>query len=254
MVDDDREHVRVVDHPFINVLPVDAAVGSFPGQVPGSGVYSIGILGIDRDGFNILDLGGIRGRHALPCIATIFAAEDAIQRARNQNVGIALEHTQGADGFAVHRRQRSPGGAPIIRGKNLADLLAGCAPCRHINMIGIFGVDGNVVEHVLITAQARQARPGAPAIIRAEHLASTRAEQNVIGIVRVVSQAAGIAAIRTQYLPGPGGQHSGAHKTNDEADSEKQQTCAENAPFHSAIHTRRLTPANNIRLLTTLTG
>jgi hypothetical protein len=197
MVDDDRKHVGVVDHALINMLPVGAAVGSLPGQVPGSGIDGVGILGIDRDRFNILDVGGVRGRQALPGIAAIVAAIDAIERAGDHYVGITLVHGQGADRFAVHRGQRLPVWPPSTGAEDFADLLARSAPRRHINTVGILRIDGDVVEHVIVAAQARQARPGASAIVRSKHLAGAGAEQDVIGIMRVVSQAARIAAVRT---------------------------------------------------------
>ena len=53
--DDDRENVGIVDHAFIDVLPVGAAVAGLPRQVPGSGIDHVRIFGIDRDGFDVLD-------------------------------------------------------------------------------------------------------------------------------------------------------------------------------------------------------
>ena len=97
MIDDDRKHVGVVNHALINMLPVGAGVGSFPGQVPGSGIDGVRIFGIHRNRLDILDVDGVRGRQALPGIAAILAAEDAIERARDEHVGIALVHGHGAD-------------------------------------------------------------------------------------------------------------------------------------------------------------
>jgi hypothetical protein len=64
-------------------------------------------------------------------------------------------------------------------------------------MVGILRVDGNMVEYVFVATEACQARPGSSAVIGTEHLAGAGAEQNVVGILRVVRQAARIAAVRT---------------------------------------------------------
>src|SRR5258706_6670741 len=169
------------------MLPVGAAVGSFPGEVPGSGIDGVGILGIDSDRFNVLNVGGIRGRQTLPGIATIFGTKDAIERARDQYLGITLVHSQGTDRVSVHRGQVVPVAATVAGTENFANLLARYAPRRNINTVGILRIDGDMVEHVIV-AQARQARPWAACIVRSKHLAGTGANRDVIWIVRIVTQ------------------------------------------------------------------
>ena len=60
MIDDDRKHIRVIDHAFVDVLPVGAAIGRLPGQVPGSGINHVGIFGINSNRFDVLDVDMIR--------------------------------------------------------------------------------------------------------------------------------------------------------------------------------------------------
>ena len=87
-VDDDGKYIRVVDHALVDVLPIGACIGGLPRQMPGAGIDDIGILGIDSDRFNILDLGMVGRGEPLPTIATIFAAEYSVQRTSHQHFRI----------------------------------------------------------------------------------------------------------------------------------------------------------------------
>ena len=109
-------------------MPARAAVGRLPGQMPGTGINCVGILRIDRDGFDVLDISVVCGRHAFPAVAAIVAAEDAVKRSGHQYFGIPAEHCHGADGLTVHRGQCAPVLAAVASTKDVANLLAGYAP------------------------------------------------------------------------------------------------------------------------------
>ena len=69
-------------------------------------------------------------------------------------------------------------------------------------------VDGDVVENVVVaSAEMREARPVAAAIIGNKHGSCVGAQEDMVWIVRIVGQAANIAAIRPQGGPltGPNG-------------------------------------------------
>ena len=91
VVDDDRKHIGIVDHALVDVLPVGAAIGSLPREVPRAGVHDVGILRVNRDRLDVLDFGMACGRHALPIVAAVVAAEYAIERARYQNLGFEAD-------------------------------------------------------------------------------------------------------------------------------------------------------------------
>ena len=49
LVNDDGEHIGIIDHAALDVLPGGPAISSLPGQVPGSGEDDVRILGINGD-------------------------------------------------------------------------------------------------------------------------------------------------------------------------------------------------------------
>ena len=83
-IDDDREDIRVVYDAIFHSRPALASVYCLPGQVPGSG----GILRIDGERLDVLDLGIILRRDTLPGVASITTAEYALERADNESLGI----------------------------------------------------------------------------------------------------------------------------------------------------------------------
>src|SRR5581483_3252275 len=100
--------------------------------------------------------------------------------------------------LAVHCRQLVPILSSIMRTEDVASLLVLDTPGSDIDVLGIAGVNHNVIENVVIAAaQVRKARPVMTAILRGENRPSTRAQVHVVRVVRIVSEAADIAAVRT---------------------------------------------------------
>ena len=87
-INDDREHIGVVDNAALDVVPALTAVTGLPRQVPRTRVHNVGIRGIDGDGFNVLDLAAGVWRDPLPGLAPIARPVNAIKRPRNQDVRI----------------------------------------------------------------------------------------------------------------------------------------------------------------------
>ena len=87
-INDDREHIGVVDNAALDVVPALTAIAGLPRQVPRTRVHNVGIRGIDCNGFNVLDLAAGFWRDPLPGLAPIARPVNAIKRSRNQDVGI----------------------------------------------------------------------------------------------------------------------------------------------------------------------
>src|SRR5882672_8357084 len=113
--------------------------------MPSSGIDRVGILGINGDRFDVLDVGMIRWRHAVPVVAAILAAKYAIQGSNDQNFGVAVKHSHGSDGLTVHPRQGIPFLAAVAAAEDVANLLAGYAPGRNIDVLWVLRIDHDVV-------------------------------------------------------------------------------------------------------------
>src|SRR6202011_6107410 len=48
-IDDDREDIRVLDHTVLNVVPMFAAIGRLPRQMPRSSIDNLRVVWVDRD-------------------------------------------------------------------------------------------------------------------------------------------------------------------------------------------------------------
>jgi hypothetical protein len=57
-------------------VPIGAAVGGLPGQVPGAGINGVRILGIDGDGLNFMQVRAAFRSYPVPGLAAVFAAKD----------------------------------------------------------------------------------------------------------------------------------------------------------------------------------
>src|SRR5205823_3218965 len=89
-----------------------------------------------------------------------------------------------------------------MRTENVACLLVVQAPRRYKNVLRILLVKNNVVENVIVArSQMREARPVAAAIVGSENGPGVGAEEDVVGVLRIISQAAYVAAIRPQNRP-----------------------------------------------------
>ena len=121
-----------------------------------------------------------------------------------------------ANRFSVHARKRFPVVAAIVRAIHIAGLLVLDAPGGHIDVFGILRIDGDVIEHIVIAAQMRQARPVMPAIVRQEQCSGAGAEVDTIGILRVEIQTPNIAPVRPQGCPLAGPQRGSRDMANSQ--------------------------------------
>src|SRR5579871_1639612 len=102
----------------------------------------------------------------------------------------------------MHRGNRFPGSAGVVRAEDVAGLLVLYTPRRDVHLVGILGVDREVVDDVIVTA-AQMGKPG-PAmagIAGNEDLAGAGAEKKMIGVFRIVGEAANIASVRSESSP-----------------------------------------------------
>ncbi len=96
----------------------------------------------------------------------------------------------------------------ILGAEQVARLLIFHAPGCGIHVLRILWIDGDVVNYVVIAAaQMGKPRPIVSAIIRDEKCSGAGAQKDVIRVLRIVGQAAHVAAIGTQRSPlaGPKG-------------------------------------------------
>src|ERR1700716_3214095 len=88
-----------------------------------------------------------------------------------------------------------------MRAVDIACLLVLNAPGRNVDVVGILGVNGNVIKNVVIAAEMRQPRPTMSPVGREEKSSGTAAEVNTVGIVRVRTQTPNVSSFRTQSGP-----------------------------------------------------
>src|SRR5436853_7690196 len=102
----------------------------------------------------------------------------------------------------MHSSEGLPFFAAITCAENIADLLARYAPCGNVDVFGILRIDGDVVEHVIIATQTGKPRPIVSRIVRDKKLSGAGTQQEMVRIVRIISQAARVATVRPKCLPG----------------------------------------------------
>src|SRR5205814_3290790 len=88
-IDDDGENIRIIDHALLHIRPALAAVGGFPGQMPGAGVNGLRIVGVDGHRLKVLDLRVMRRADLVRAFAPVEAAIDTINGARHDAFRVA---------------------------------------------------------------------------------------------------------------------------------------------------------------------
>src|SRR5262249_54480458 len=177
------------------------AVRRLPRQVPSSRVNDIGIPGIDRDRLNVLDFRMILRGDALPGIASVTASKYAVQRADDECSGIRGSHGQRTDGFAFHWLDCFPCLA-VINGTEERAAFTLNRPGSYVDHTCAARVEDNVVEHIIVAlTDTSEAGPTGSGISGDVNLSSAGAQQNAVGILRVIREAANVATLRTDRLP-----------------------------------------------------
>ena len=100
-----------------------------------------------------------------------------------------------------------PSLSAILGAEQVTGLLIFHAPGRGIHPVWILGIDGEVVDYVVVAAaQVGKSRPAMAAVGGREKSSGAGAEKNVIRVLRIVGEAAHVASIRPQRGPlsGPG--------------------------------------------------
>ena len=96
-VDDDGEHVGVVDKALLDVVPGLAAVGGLPRQMPCAGVDDVGVDGIYCHRLDFVNFLAAGRTHLRPGSAGIGGAEDAVEGSREEHFRIGRSHGKGAN-------------------------------------------------------------------------------------------------------------------------------------------------------------
>src|SRR3954468_10765563 len=104
------------------------------------------------------------GSDLLPSIATIGGAMHAIERTGNDDLRVRGRQFQGADRHAAHPFERLPGLTAIGGTENIAGLVIDHAPGRNVDLVGVGGIDSDVVENVVVTAEMDEADPAGSAV------------------------------------------------------------------------------------------
>src|SRR5882757_11332816 len=119
-IDDDREHIRVVDDALFDTVPSHAAVGRLPRQMPGSGIDDLWIGGIDRDRFHLVDLRAVCRTDELPMLAAVLGAIDPGQGSHDPYLRIGGRLRHRADRLATHVWLARPGDSAILADEQTA--------------------------------------------------------------------------------------------------------------------------------------
>ena len=113
------------------------------------------------------------------------------------------------------RRQSFPVLAAIAGAENIARLLVLHAPGGDENVLRILRIKHDVVEHVIVAGtELGKPRPVMPVIAEAKMTPRAGSQKDVIGILRIISEAADVAAIRPQNRPLAGPRSESAQGTN----------------------------------------
>src|SRR5207248_8270917 len=109
------------------------------------------------------------------------------------------------------------------------------SPRRHINHTGLFGIENDVIDNVIVPlTDANEALPGLPGVFRLIDLPRTCAKQNRPGIGQVGRQAAYIAAMWTDRDPRLAWSRGGLGKTKG---TQKENDCGQGRKkSHSTNH------------------
>src|SRR5208282_2947009 len=102
----------------------------------------------------------------------------------------------------MHCRQSFPVLAAVVSAENVAGTLILNAPGGNENGLGVVGIDRDVIEHVIVaTSQFGKPRPAMPTVLGDENHARAGTQENTVRLMRIISQTANVASIRTQNGP-----------------------------------------------------
>src|SRR5277367_1821615 len=102
----------------------------------------------------------------------------------------------------MHRRKRFPLLAAVISTENIAGILILHAPGGDKHCLGILRINRDVIEHIIVaSAELGKASPVMAAIFRDKNHTGASAEENAVRVLRIISEAAYVAPIRTQNGP-----------------------------------------------------
>ena len=153
--------------------------------------------------FDVLDLGMTGRRNAPPGVARVGGAEDAVQRTGNHGVrSRAAKMAKLRTDFPCIAGSGCQLAAVVAGTENVAAIVLD-APGGNVNGLGVGGINHDVVQHVVVAAaQVGVVGPTGAAIAwRDSSSPGAGAQENAAGIMRVVRQAADVAAFRTERDP-----------------------------------------------------
>ena len=200
-IDDDRKHIGVFDQALLDVVPVLAAVGRFPGQVPGAGIDDIGVNGVHRQRLDFVNLAAAMRADQRPGCAGIGAAIDTFEGSRKQQTGIRGGLGQRKNRLATQGFHDLPLPACVMADPQPAIALLG-SPSARIEDGGICRIDDDVVEdHFFCRLEPRKTMPGRALIDRFVDPTVGGAQIKMTGLPRNRGKGARIAAGGTNGTP-----------------------------------------------------
>ena len=200
-IDDDGEHVGVVDDSLLDVVPVGASVGRLPGQMPGAGIHDVGIFWINRQRFHLVDFFAAWRTDELPRGTSVRRTKHALQRPRKEHVRVGRGQGKGTNRLPMKSRCLLPGFSPIV-----ADPKAPVGPielpCRSIDFSGIARIHKNVVNHKIVGGvEPGKPAPVSPFVRRFVDQARGGSQVKVIRLARYRRQRTRVAPVGTHRRP-----------------------------------------------------
>src|SRR6185437_14570827 len=90
----------------------------------------------------------------------------------------------------------------VVGTENIALIRVVKAPARDIDRGRMRRIEDDVIQNVIVAwRQVSKQRPRLAAVLRIEHLSGAGAQQNALGIRRIVRQAANVAALGSDQPP-----------------------------------------------------
>src|SRR5580692_1076283 len=122
----------------------------------------------------------------------------------------------------MHGGQCFPGLPAIPRAEQVASLLVLDTPGGNEHDVRILRIDDNVIEHIVIAAsQMSKSRPTVTTIQRLKQASSAGSKKYVVEVTRIVSETAGVSAVRSKNFPLFGPQTFGRQSSEENSKQHK---------------------------------
>ena len=200
-IDDDREHIGVVDQPLLDVVPIGAAVGGLPGQVRRSGVERARVSGIEGQSGDVLHLHVGFRRDSIPRRARVDGQKNALRCTGRDYVRIGGRNGERFDPRTARSSQNAPMVA-AVRALPHARVWGISRIQTSIKMSGFGGMNQNRIKYARCPTWKRQQPPGRTGVVRTEQQRVARTGDQRSAIARVNCYCSRAPSKRTGQLPG----------------------------------------------------